>query len=240
MRWKRLARVAAAAALLASSLAASAAVTVGSGSSLSLGSGSLDLGEHDLGVAGSLAAGTGLVDRVRDLTIQPGGVLNGESAAIQVCGDWSNAGTFTAGTSLVRFLDGCGRSSTAFTGNTTFFNLTLTSGFGRLFSFAAGSTTTVGNFLSVQGASGSLLQVRSSVPGSEAFLDLQGGSSAEFVDVEDNHAIGTPIVVANGTLGANAPGWSGATLVPSLGPVGLGVLALGLLWIGRRRLTPGA
>ena len=46
--------------------------------------------------------------------------------------------------------------------------------------------------------------------------------------------------LVSGTMGANVAGWGAPTLVPSLGPLGLGVLALGLLWTGRRMLAPRA
>lgn len=217
--------------------APAAQLTVGAGSSLGLGTGAVDLGCSDLVVTGTFSGGAGSLDQARDVTIQPGGTLDGGAAILQVTGDWTNSGTFTPGTSLVRFPDGCGQTTSAVTGNSTFYDLTFTSGFGRLVSFAAGSTTTVQNFLDLQGAFDNLLQVRSSIAGVEAFLDLQGGHAADFVDVEDNHATGNTITILTGLVGANAVGWSlDPLMVPALGPLGLGVLGVGLLWLGRRSL----
>ena len=65
-----------------------ASVNVGSGSSLNLGTGSLNLGCADLSVAGTMDAGTVGFDQARDVTIT--GVLNGDSATLEVAGDWAS------------------------------------------------------------------------------------------------------------------------------------------------------
>ncbi len=98
MRRAALAAATAAVALTLSAPAPAAQVTVGSGSSVDLGTGSLDLGCADLTVAGTMAAGTVGFDQARDVTIDPTGVVNGNSATLEVAGDWDNAGTFNAGT----------------------------------------------------------------------------------------------------------------------------------------------
>ncbi len=86
---------AAAAAFLALATGASAAqFTVGSGATLDLGTGSLDLGCADLTVGGTLSAGTAGLTQARDVTIDPTGLVNGDSATLEVAGDWDNAGTF--------------------------------------------------------------------------------------------------------------------------------------------------
>ena len=93
---RRAALSAAVATLLALAGGASAAeFSVGAGASVDRGTGSLDLGCADLSVAGTMAAGTVGFDQARDVTIDPSGVLNGESATLEVAGDWDNAGTST-------------------------------------------------------------------------------------------------------------------------------------------------
>ena len=183
----RRAALAATTALLAITTGASAGqLTVGSGASLDLGTGSLDLGCADLTVTGTMAAGTAGFTQARDVTIDPSGLLNGNSATLQVAGDWDNAGTFNAGTSTVQLVDGCGLLSATIAGDSTFANLAMTTATGKLLTFTAGSTQTVTGGLTVAGASGDRLTVRSSVDGDEAFLDAQGSVSAAFVDVKDN------------------------------------------------------
>jgi hypothetical protein len=212
---------------------------VGAGSSLDLGTGSLDLGCADLVVEGTLEAGTGVIDWAQDVSI--GGTLNGESAILYVTGDWNNSSTFDAGRSSVRFVDGCGLSSSSATvsGNSSFFDLDMTTSTGKLIAFAAGSTTTVTNYLTLAGAPGNRLQIRSTVDGSEAYLDVQGSGGGDFVDVDDNDATaGNPILLGpNSVTGSNTPGWDYAPLVPALNLAGLVVLVLAVLWGGRRALA---
>ncbi len=98
MRWPDLATTILAAALGASA-ASGAQLDVGTGSSVDLGTGQLDLGCSDLTVTGTLSAGTAGFAQARDVTIDPTGLVNGNSATLEVAGDWDNAGTFNAGTS---------------------------------------------------------------------------------------------------------------------------------------------
>ncbi len=87
----RRAALAATTALLAITTGASAGqLTVGSGASLDLGTGSLDLGCANLTVGGTLSAGTAGFAQARDVTIDPTGLVNGNSATLQVAGDWDN------------------------------------------------------------------------------------------------------------------------------------------------------
>ncbi len=239
MRCAALAAFAAAAGLVLAAAAPASVVTVGSGSSLDLGTGSLDLGCADLTVAGTLAAGTAGFTQARDLTIDPAGVLNGNSATLEVAGDWDNSGTFNAGTSTVQMVDGCGLLSAVVAGDTTFANLDMTTASGFLYSFVFGSTQTVTGSLTLLGAAANLLTIRSTLNGSEAFLNVQDSSSADFVDVEDNDATaGNPVSLGPNSLkGSNTPGWLTAALVPALGALGLALAAVLLLWSGRRALA---
>ncbi len=231
---------AAVAILLALAGGANAAeLSVGSGASVDLSTGSLDLGCADLTVAGTMAAGTVGFTQARDVTIDPSGLVNGNSATLEVAGDWDNAGSFNAGTSTVQLMDGCSLASAVVSGDTTFANLEMTTTSGFLYSFVSGSTQTVTNSLTLLGAAGNLLTIRSTVGGSAAFLNVQGSSSADFVDVQDNDAsAGNPITLGpNSVKRSNTPGGLAAAVVPALGALGLAVLALSLLWGGRRALA---
>ena len=227
-----------AAALVLGVPAQSAQVTVGSGASLDLGTGSLDLGCADLSVGGTLAAGTAGFSQARDVTIDPSGVVNGNTATLQMAGDWDNSGTFNAGSSTVQLVDGCGLASAVIAGDTTFANLDMTTTSGFLYSFVSGSTQTVSGSLSLLGASGNLLTLRSTLGGSEAFLNALGASSADFVDAQDNDASGGNSIALgpDSVKGSNTPGWLAANLIPALGVLGLALLAAGLAWSGRRVL----
>jgi len=236
---RRLAPAAAALVLLVATPSAASVVTVGSSASLDLGTGSLDLGCADLTVAGTLSAGTAGFTQARNVTIDPTGLVNGNSATLAVAGDWDNAGTFNAGTSTVQLVDDCSLASATISGDTTFANLEMTTTSGFLYSFTAGSTQTVTGALALQGAAANLLTIRSTLDGSEAFLNVQGSSSGDFVDVQDNDATGGNAITlgANSVKGSNTPGWLTGVLVPALGALGLALLGLSLLWSGRRALA---
>ena len=180
--------LAAAASLIVLGLSAPASagkLTVGAGATFDLGPGSLALGCADLDVMGTLSAGTLGISQARDVAINPGGVVNGNSATLSLTGDWDNAGTFNAGTSTVQMVDGCALYGGVVSGNTSFSKLSINTTTAKQVSFAVGSTQTVTSLLWLLGASGNRLVLRSTASGNSAFLNVQGGSSASFVDIDD-------------------------------------------------------
>jgi hypothetical protein len=230
----------AAVAFLAVATGASAGqLGVGSGASVDLGTGSLNLGCADLTVTGTFSGGSVGFASARDVTIDPSGIVNGNAATLEVAGDWDNAGTFNSGTSTVALVDGCGLSSAVIAGDTTFASLDLTTTSGKLYSFTAASTQTITTALNLLGAAGNLLTIRSTVGGSEAFIDLQGSHDADYVDAEDNDATAgnTIFLGENSVKGSNTPGWLVAPVVPVFGVLGLALVALSLLSGGRRALA---
>lgn len=217
---------------------AGASLTVGAGSSISLGDANVYLGENDLELAGTLNGGSGLIDRVRHLTIDESATLNAESGTIQICGDWTNSGTFIAGASVVRFVDGCDLSSAEISGNTTFARMDMRTTSGKQYRFTAGSVQTVLGWLGLYGAPENLLAIRSTQEEIEAFFEVQGSGGGNFVDVRDIDASsGNPILVGpQSTIGSNTSGWSFGVAVPTAGALVLALLLVSLLWSGRRAL----
>ncbi len=232
----RSAALAVAALLALATGAGGAELSVGSGAVFNLGTGSLDLGCADLTVAGTLVAGTVGFDQARDVTIDATGVIMGDSATLEVAGNWANAGTFDAGASTLQLVDGCGLTSAVISGDTSFANLAMTTTTGKLYRFTAGSTQAVTSSLALLGAAGNLLTIRSTVDGSEAFLNLQGTGSGNFVDVQDNDTTaGNPVILGpNSVIGPNTPGWLSGMVLPALGVLGLALLAFAVLGSGRR------
>jgi len=233
--------LAAAASIIALGLALPASagnLTVGAGSTLDLGTGILALGCADLDVAGTLTAGTVGFTGARDVAIAPSGIVNGGSATLTLTGDWDNAGTFNAGTSTVQMVDGCALFSGVVTGNNSFANLAISTTTAKQVSFTAGSTQSVTGLLTLLGAVGNRLKIRSTVNGSAAFLNVTGTSSASFIDIQDSNALaGNDISLpTNSIKGPNTPGWLFGVVVPLLGPVAMGVLALLLMASGQRWL----
>ena len=233
--------VALAVALGLAAAASAADLTVGAGSTLDLGTGSVALGCADLGVAGTLMAGTVGFSTARDVSIDPSGVLYGNSATLSLSGDWNNAGSFNRGTSTVQMVDGCALSSGVVAGNTNFTNLVIHTSTARQVRFTAGSTQTTRGMLDVFGAAGQLLQIRSTEDGSAAFLYALGPSSAGYVSVQDIDALaGNDVALPpNSVKGPNTPGWLFGLPVPMLAPAALALLALLLLVSGQRWL-PGS
>jgi hypothetical protein len=200
--------------------------------------GQTDLACTDVIVAGTLQVNSGGLVNVRHLTIQPGGVIDGGSGTIQLGGNWSGTGTFTAGTSTVRFDDSCGLTSAAIGGSTTFFSTRFVSTSGKNYVFQVGTTQTVGGLLEIAGTAGQPIQFRSSTPGQVANLNLLPGGTQQIqhVGVTDVWATGQWLAPAlsNEGGGGNASRWFGAAPpsvseypVPSLGD--LATLALAAL-----------
>jgi hypothetical protein len=234
------ARSALAAGLLALVAAPGAAeVMVDTGASIEVGSAQVDFGCNDLVVAGSFSAGNESVAGARDVAIEPSGVLNGDSATIEVAGDWANAGSFVAGTSTVELRDGCGLASAVIDGDTTFATLDLATATGKQYVFTAGSTQTISQTLALAGEAGNLLTLRSSAPGNAAFLDVQGSAGGDYVDVQDTQAVGTPVTVgSNSVIGTNSAGFAFGPAVPALSLAGGVALALAIAGAVRRFLAP--
>jgi hypothetical protein len=215
---------------LALATTARADFVIPAGGFVSLASGGLDLGCTDLIIGGTLQTNSAPVSNVRNLVIQGGGVLDAGSSLISVGGDWSNSGTFLAGTSQVNFIDACAGAA-AISGNTTFNNVSYVSSVGKTWTFAAGSTQTVQQVLNIQGTTANPLQFRSSVPGQVAFIDLIGIQNIAHVGVTDMTATGVWLApfLSNEGGGGNANRWFGvpdSARIPALSPAGLLVLLL--------------
>jgi hypothetical protein len=225
-------------ALCLSASASAGKLTVGAGSAVDLGTGSLALGCADLEVAGTFTAGPLGFSGAGDVAIAPGGILYGSSSTLSLSGDWNGAGIFYAGAGTVEMIDGCGLSSGVIAGDTQFKNLSIGTSSARLVRFTAGSVQTVTGLFSALGTVGNRLQLRSTLDGIAAYLTVTAGN-ASFVDVQDLDAqSGSTIPLTGNSLkGPNTPGWVFGVPVPLLGSVALGVLALALLVSGRRRLV---
>ena len=227
-------------------------MTVPAGGAISLASGALDLGCTDISIAGNLQVGSARITTARDVTIQagttPDGTLDGGSGSITLAGNWSNSGAFIPGTSSVFFVDNPGgAASSTLSGNTTFYNLSLVSGLGKIYTFTAGTTQTILQTLAIQGTLAHPIQVASGVPGVQGFINLAPGGTQNIshVGVSDNWATGQPLapsLTSEGGTG-NSRGWFGIALntpVPVLGAGGMALLALilagfGVFFAPRRR-----
>ena len=119
-----------------------------------------------------------------DLILQSG-TLNSNGQSLSVIGNWvKNSGTFTPGTTTVNL---AGTNQTI-SGDTTFYNLTKSATTAQTLTFAAGSTTTVTNNLTLMGTtSSSRLSLRSSTPASQWNINVPGTRILSFLDVQDSN-----------------------------------------------------
>jgi len=238
---------------LGATSAAHADLVVPAGGQFATGGSQTDLACTDVVVAGTLLVAGGSLVNVRHLTIQPGGSIDAGSGEIQVGGDWRNGGTFTAGTSTVRFTDACGLASGAVEGSTAFFNARFVSTIGKNHLFQPGSTQGIGGLLEILGTAGNPIQLRSSTPGQVANINLLpvGTQSILHVGVTDVWATGQPLAPgqaneggggnASNWFGASAPGGVGVVTIPTLGELALLALCAllaGIAVIDLRRRRP--
>ena len=209
---------------------AHADLVVPSGGQYTTGGGRTDLACTDVVVAGTLFVASGSLVNVRHLTIQPGGTIDGGSGEIQVGGNWSNTGTFGAGASTVRLVDGCGLATATVSGNTTFFNARFVSTTGKNYVFQVGTTQIIGGLLEILGTAANPIQFRSSAPGQVANINLlpAGTQSILHVGVTDVWATGQHLApnLTNEGGGGNAFNWFGALNVTEIPIPTLGQLAL--------------
>lgn len=184
--------------------------------------GSLDLACTALDVQGAFNLSSGQVDQASGVDIAATGLIDGGSGTLNVSGAWSNAGTFNAGTGTVIFQDGCGATTVALSGNTTFYNLTLSSTSGLPFILPAGSHITVLGALTLLGTPGSPIQLSSS-SSQTAVINLGPGATVSSTNAE---------VASNVQIGAAQP-----VSIPMLGGSGLIALFLMLSLVAARQFN---
>ena len=171
-------------------LAQAAQLQVGAGSRVDFGDATVRLGCADLHVNGSAAASASTLNGIATLNIGAAGGLQAGTAQVALSGDFVRSGSFDAGGSTVSIMDSCAHSISRVSGGTVFNHLSVTSGTGKTLELAAGQSTTVLGQLTLQGAQGRLLRLRSSAAGTAAQLSATAQQSVQFVDVADNRATG--------------------------------------------------
>ena len=223
---------------------AAADFTVPPNAIVSLNGGTLDLACTDLIVAGTLQLGNGLVLNARNVKIQAGGGLEGGSGAIELGGDWSNSGGFTAGSSTVRFRDLCGITAATISGSSSFASARFVSTIGKNYVFAVGSTQAISDVLEITGTAPQPIQFRSTAPGQVAFINLADAGTQQILHVGVTDVWATGQWLAQGQQneggGGNANRWFGVPAadipVPALSVLMQGALAALLALVAGLRL----
>jgi autotransporter-associated beta strand protein len=164
--------------------------------------------------AGAFTGSTGTVTTT-DLTLT-GGTLTAPSTTLSVSGTFGHAaGAFTANGGTV-VLTGTGQ---ALTGATTFNNLTKTAAAADTLTFGPGlaNRTTVTGTLTLQGAAGQLLSLRSATPGTQWEVDPQGARVIDFVDVQDSNNVNpTAITPTNAVDAGSNTNWTFGTATATI------------------------
>ena len=211
---------------------------VPAGTSSNTSGGVFDLANTDLLVGGTLGVDDGQIINVRNVVIQPGGVINGGTGAISLSGNWSNGGSFAAGAGSVNFVDSpTGSSNATISGNTSFSTVNFTSALGKTYTFAAGSSQQISSLLTIRGTADRPIVLVSSVPGQLASLSLNGNQQISNVAVDWIAATGVRLAAgqANRNPTGVAPRWLGdKEVVPTLGIGALALLTLLMIFMARR------
>ena len=161
---------------------------------------------------GLLTLGTAL-DVDGNLSLNGGELdVSDSNYGITVGGTWMNdpmGGVFTQGEGTVTF-DGSGTGVVA--GSTAFYNFTCTTA-GKVLTFDNMGIQTVTGALTLTGADGNLLVLRSDVPDQQWGLKVNGTSSVDYVDVMDSdastgNAITHAVDAARSTDSGNNLNWS--------------------------------
>jgi hypothetical protein len=236
------------AAMFAATLVCAQSVTIEPGAAWSLPAGTLSVDGGTLAVRGTLACADGAVTDVNQLSIAAGGAVNNSGACRYAVADgWNQQGAFVPGGSTVRFAPTAPNRQAVLTGETRFANLTVDTP-GASLVLPAGATQRVLGTLTLSGASGAPVAVRSSQGGRVANLDLDygGRESIRHVAVSDVYATGRWLAAFQTNEGGsgNARRWFGEGFdpVPVDHPLALALLGM-LLAVAaalgmRRRARP--
>ncbi len=146
-----------------------------------------------------------LIDTSNTLDAKSGGNFN-----VNVAGNWTNNGTYTARNNLTTF-DGAGGTTQVITGATTFYQLTAAATTSRTLQFTASTTYTISNNISLTGTSCSaVLFVRSGTLSTAfTFANSDATPTVSYVDFQDTTV--TTNLFSSGTGIINSGGNTGIT-----------------------------
>ncbi len=153
--------------------------------------------------AGTVTLGNNAgIDVNGDLVIESGGSLDAGNGTISVGQNWTVNGGFDSGTSTVTLYS---TNQATLAGSSTFYSLKCETP-GKQINFTFGSTQTVANTLTLNGAAGNQILMRSSSAGKKWSLQLASPQTASFVDIQDSNILISTLTLLNSTdSGNNGP-----------------------------------
>ncbi|MBF5004379.1 hypothetical protein [Diaphorobacter caeni] len=183
-----------------------AQIQIGSGSTVDFGDAVLNLGCSDLQVSGTAIGSTARIQAVDNTTIAAGGTFDAGGAQLDTAGNFESAGAFNPGVSTLSVVDGCSRSQSHVSGGTNFHHLSVITSTGKKLILDSSQTVTVAGQLQLRGASGNLLNIRSTSAGIPAMISATTLQDIHFVDVADNRATGSVIAPNHASVFESVPG----------------------------------
>lgn len=224
-----------------------AGLTIQPGAGISINGGGINLGCTDLVINGDLNLGSGYISETADIILS-GGSLDAGTGTVILSGDWTNNGTFTSSASQVNIVDGCSSPSSLISGDNNFYSFSASSATGKELQLTAASKQVFANALSLQGATGMPLLIRSTSPGAQAFFELMplATQNIAYVDVQDNNALAGSLLapglpaVSNSVDSGNNLNWFHRPFsnipIPTLSLPALLLLILAMLLVAFRSL----
>jgi hypothetical protein len=128
------------------------------------------------------------------------------SYTLSVTSNFSNSGSFTAGTGVVSLIG----SDQAISGSTTFYKLSKIATANNTLTFAAGSTQTVTNALTLKGSSaGARLSMVSGASGTQWSINPQGTRDVQWSNISDaNNTNATAVPATTSIDSGNNTNWT--------------------------------
>lgn len=166
-----------------------AGISVGLGSSMSLGSGSVDAGCGDVTVNGTLNLNSGDLTGIDNVGFS--GTIDGDTGSMSLGGDWTNNGLFIPDSSSISLVDECGDGAAEVHGDSNFNNLSIVTNSGKTVGIESGSETNVAGDLVLTGTAGNLLTLVGIGTNAQWVLELSqfGTQLVDYVAVGNGIAI---------------------------------------------------
>ncbi len=217
------------------SLTYASKITIGTGSTIQLGSSSLNSDSLEINNNGELLWGSG-AHQILDFFNLNTGISSAQSSTISLSQDWHNEGSFDAGSGIVHFTDL--QPLSHITGMTNFYELMATTAASKTIEFQELVQQNIEKNIVLTGFPGNLLTIKSSSSSKQAYLklNLNATQTVDYVNVTNNHSVlqviaPGPASAFNSIQGPNARGWFGTPLAFSIPTLNLYTLLILLLTI---------
>ncbi len=135
------------------------------------------------------------------------GTFTAPRITMTVAGDFAHTGGIFNHNNATVTVDGTNQT---LSGSSTFYNLTKTTSSTDTLTFTNGTTQTITNTLTLQGAANHLLSIVSDTPGQQWNIDPQGTRTLNYLNVRDSHNTNAIAITVGSTVTdlGNNTGWT--------------------------------